>query len=235
MNNSPFNKLPPEIRNIIWELTVTSPTDIDVTNSQDYRKGHEPSRSQRINYRTLFQPSKHSKKMTADRQQPPLTLSCRQIRNESLGLYYSANTFIHMLIVPFYAPDFLDRTGAPLKRLTTWLKAIHPVNLPALRKIKITLPGSWCTWPGDPWKKNHEEGLKSLFTALRKLGGHRQLLEVDFELLHDCRSPHPWEVRAHVTLRAEKQLQATEFVDSLKRIYFDRGRERVARSQVKKA
>lgn len=60
MDTSPFNNLSAELRNLVWEFTVTN-TNSDAVNLSE--------------------------------EQPAITRTCKQIRNECISMYYARNEF----------------------------------------------------------------------------------------------------------------------------------------------
>jgi hypothetical protein len=79
MDHSPFAKLPPELRNQIWELSNTAPSSLALDNRHRFSTESTPLQNRYIDSTT----SKHI----------AITQTCRKIRNETLSMFYSINTF----------------------------------------------------------------------------------------------------------------------------------------------
>lgn len=120
MDASPFNRLPAEIRNYVYELAfIQSPVDV-------FYNDHVPSK--------FTMEARHGHRMN------PLPKTCRQIRAESSGLFYSCTTFNIYLNKPSSYPyrhsrgltaaDILAETNpqSGLKRLTRQEHALVPLT-----------------------------------------------------------------------------------------------------------
>ncbi|KAF2208527.1 hypothetical protein CERZMDRAFT_101276 [Cercospora zeae-maydis SCOH1-5] len=100
MENSPFGKLSPELRNAIYELALTANQLLTIC-----CKGA-------------------AKGATRDGQtaiQPPLTRVCRQAREESLMMFYHANTFLIVVTGPIYKKRFPIRDPRVVINMTSLL------------------------------------------------------------------------------------------------------------------
>lgn len=109
----PFLQLSAELRNRIYELALIHP-----------QTRYVPCRCpwSEMTIGSIEDPVCH---------QPPLTRLCRQIRNESLPVYYGNNVFI----VDY--DDIHYRRGVQCKIETGWLRAIGPHNRRSLQKVNI--------------------------------------------------------------------------------------------------
>lgn len=84
MDSSPFARLPGELRNQIWRLSVIKPDGVNMSYKQ--RTSNEPT----------------------------LLATCRQIRREASGIYYAENAFFAdtEYSANFYMNDWLSTIGA---------------------------------------------------------------------------------------------------------------------------
>lgn len=153
----PLLKLPPEIRNRIYILVVGQPSpitlcstsgDVDlVFHSKGHVKSWKPSSRRRS---SPYEPPDW--KNLPLRAQPAITRVSRQLRAESLPLFYSINTFTDHSLRDFDS-EWLELQGhstfrcdpshhqhcftAPFIYLFSWLVSIGPANCAMLRDIPI--------------------------------------------------------------------------------------------------
>lgn len=116
MEKSPLSKLAAELRNQVFEYALTSAEDIVVKPKTD-SYNDPPSYKPRYRLDTAV----------------ALTMTCRQIRRETLATFYWINTFYHCSKDP-YAKD------APLtvlKSVSSWLHRIGSENPSWTRKITL--------------------------------------------------------------------------------------------------
>ncbi|KAF2483058.1 hypothetical protein BDY17DRAFT_323822 [Neohortaea acidophila] len=126
LQHSPLAKLPPELRNLIFEYAVTQLAPIFVED-KDY---HNPDR--RISLRA-----------TPRCRPTALTQTCKQIRDEAEPLLYACNDFVIRL--PRLPTSNDQPPGArAAKRLKhtmlNFVYSLHPANSPFLRYLRIELP-----------------------------------------------------------------------------------------------
>ncbi|CAK1366565.1 unnamed protein product [Cercospora beticola] len=104
MDKSPLGRLSAELRNEIYQLLVLADKPLAVC------KNHSTPESSAT--------------------QPPITRVCRQIREESLGMFYHGNIFIMELIsTTFWGhhPDW-DDIHERTKEVTAWLQCTNQKN-----------------------------------------------------------------------------------------------------------
>ncbi|KAK3719148.1 hypothetical protein LTR37_004712 [Vermiconidia calcicola] len=119
MDNSPLAKLPAELRNRIYLLALRNEQPIIVV----VRSGGRPQEA----YRRLYEL----------RTPQALTLTCKQIRNESINMFYSANAF-----------DIRTSTKQAALCLTRFCSMIRETDMKALRSITLsalTFKAGWNT------------------------------------------------------------------------------------------
>ena len=104
----PFLRLPAELRNRIYELTVVDLSRvISVVDDFPYRKN-----------------------IKAEVAQPPITKVCRQLRTESLPVFYGANVF------KIEAQSRFRNALVP-NRAIAWLRAIGAANRSRLKHLYV--------------------------------------------------------------------------------------------------
>ncbi|KAK3708567.1 hypothetical protein LTR37_011462 [Vermiconidia calcicola] len=123
MDDSPFGKLAPELRNTIYEMTVESPDQISLwfkkSDNKTWRWSHPV-------------------------QELALPATCKQIRSESLPLFFSTNTFrlssniLNELDGPVQRCDSVSRHTQAIK---IWIREIGE-GAKYLRDVNIDL-GQW--------------------------------------------------------------------------------------------
>ncbi|KAK3652162.1 hypothetical protein LTR56_005293 [Elasticomyces elasticus] len=121
-----FLDLPSELRNMIYELTVTT------ADQRVLYTGHIHSWCDLVPYG--LKPA-HPWKIYPtglDAHQPPITRVSRQLRNETLGMFYAANTFA--IVLPGYGWPTARRSVDVFLR---WAKAIGADNRRAITKLYI--------------------------------------------------------------------------------------------------
>ncbi|KAK6390286.1 hypothetical protein LTR65_005661 [Meristemomyces frigidus] len=111
---SPLLALPPELRNRIYKLALVQQYSIDLLPLRTSATDHP---------------------ISCAAQQPPLTLTSRQIRQESLALFYAANTFeVYAFgIGPVF---FMD-----LRHILRWCVKIGSANRRAMGRIVVCTRG----------------------------------------------------------------------------------------------
>ena len=100
----PFVRLTPELRNRLYEMILVKPEVIDFTDSGD-----------------------HTELRTAV-QHPALTRTCRQIRTESLAIFYELNTFLTDSQYCFCGTQ-------------SWIQVIGPQNRSRLKQLYVDFAG----------------------------------------------------------------------------------------------
>jgi hypothetical protein len=145
-NTLPFMKLVPELRNTIYEYAL------------------------RLGNNGIFQVSE-----TNPIPEPPLLLTCKDIRREALPLFYSLNSMF--LIIDSYSPamplfiykkqlavlaqyDYQITVGSVMPsgprrwhNLLAWLRHAHGqeyIGIPFTRLGSPLKPGAYVRWAGDP-------------------------------------------------------------------------------------
>lgn len=121
MENSPLSRLPPELRNYIYELTLIERNDIKINKP---RTCHNPSR--------VWKP-------------PPLLQTCGQLRTEALPVYYSNNKFVvveNFWSEPVTLEAWLGTIGAEARRC---VRSIRPFLLHTFATLELAKGQSrWC-------------------------------------------------------------------------------------------
>lgn len=139
MENSPFNNLSAELRNEIWQLALKSDTPLAIGGTS----AHGPTAAQ-----------------------PPLTRVCKQIRLETIKMFYCSNTFaMEMKCVNCASNVFCAYTmGSKAYDLKNWLRFISTNKYhEAISKMGLVV---WvpamgnCGWIGD-WKMSLLNGLQT--------------------------------------------------------------------------
>lgn len=109
---SPFlSKIPPEIRNRIFELVLTREDCVEVPVDRTW--GSTISRA--------------TKKEIRKSLPPPITKVCRQLREETLPMFVEMNDFL-------FNTNYMDSYGAPVK----WLNIMRPY-LTSMRALTFIL------------------------------------------------------------------------------------------------
>ncbi|PPJ51509.1 hypothetical protein CBER1_07967 [Cercospora berteroae] len=110
MENSPLEKLPAELRNEIYRLAVSANKPLNVcARSPGYHKA----------------------------VQPPITRVCRQIRGESLGIFYHCNDLVFKVVSAECWDDGADNIGDRMDEIELWLKCTRKKNRAAIRNLQI--------------------------------------------------------------------------------------------------
>ncbi|KAK3716166.1 hypothetical protein LTR37_006611 [Vermiconidia calcicola] len=133
MDRSPLNKLPPEFRNYTFELALTQ-QDIATftTNQNDTRRKSIFVNGDRTN-------DKHSR---------ALTETCRCIRNETLGLFYSSNSFVHYAIVQYQrSPVSGARKPYVYQDLSTFTNHLASIGVTVLGSLEVLVRSYGCAAP----------------------------------------------------------------------------------------
>ncbi|CAK1366566.1 unnamed protein product [Cercospora beticola] len=123
MENSPPEKLPAELRNEIYRLVVSADKPLTVcAQSPGYHKAI----------------------------QPPITRVCRQIRDESLGVFYHCNDFVFEVVsAECWGDPECDITDRSCE-IERWLECSTEKNRAAIRNLLIVCGEySDCCLDGD--------------------------------------------------------------------------------------
>ena len=144
MENSPFAKLAPELRNRIYELVLYKQEGFHFT-EDEFGDPH-----------TVCHPSPRPNSYercsnTVNRHLLALTQVCRDIRSESSSLFFSINAFRidtctcaeNVNGVRKHHDDCPDR----LEACEFWLRAIGPNNASAIQRLEFDF-GTWQAWKG---------------------------------------------------------------------------------------
>ena len=133
-----FLSLPAELRTRIYELVTIPQSDRETNYETGYTFRKQPAI--RIGCRNILgSASRHMQNTPAGRNcrgwalQPSITRISRQVRTESLPVYYGANEF-------FFEPyDRKENANTPVEfpYVQRWLKAIGPENRNLLKTVSI--------------------------------------------------------------------------------------------------
>ncbi|GIZ47085.1 hypothetical protein CKM354_001018600 [Cercospora kikuchii] len=115
MDNSPLGKLSAELRNEVYRLVVSAEKPLVVC------KNHSAPELSAV--------------------QPALTRTCRQIREESLGMFYHANTFVMELITTMFWGDYVesDSIHQRTKEVSAWLQCTSQKHHDTIRHSKLVI------------------------------------------------------------------------------------------------
>lgn len=117
MDDSPLNKLSPELRNIIYAYAFTSPKRIELnTSGKDLKK------------------------------QPGITRVCRQIRNESLLFFYNSNRFKFTFNKKSFFKGGERFLYPDLSRIIMWLELTPIACHLAIVSLKLKVKFDAKTW-----------------------------------------------------------------------------------------
>jgi hypothetical protein len=152
MEHSPFQKLPAELRNEMFELVVVLPHDIQIQTHEQHGYGDCESTDCSHQHCQLHECRRHGKaricqnygvdrdKRQAVRDALAFTATCKQIRTETRSTFYSWNKFVANL--DWYSCDELELRlkSAPEFReafevLRTWIKTL--AGAAGLNKVDI--------------------------------------------------------------------------------------------------
>ena len=149
MERSLFAKLSGELRNRIYELAVIF--DHSVIISSPFRS---PSHIPRPRF-TVKDP-----KADAEREwvQPPLLRTCKQIRSESIGLFYSQNNFLVSVSSGYDDPS--QSFKRDIDYAIWWLKSEEEVNRHLGQRLEVKITAHWLGWKSD-WRER-----RSLYQSL---------------------------------------------------------------------
>ncbi|KAK5117803.1 hypothetical protein LTR85_008778 [Meristemomyces frigidus] len=145
MEASPLGKLPPELRNHIYEYTLFVPgyIDIDVVGDED---DHILVTNPQVDARTLA-----------------LTETCKQLRREALAVFFSTCDFL------FEADELTDAQSRFSRepqayKVRRWLESIGDYSSSCLTSMVINL-GRWCAVDEDYTAYDFSEIIEE-YTAL---------------------------------------------------------------------
>ncbi|KAF2723611.1 hypothetical protein K431DRAFT_301517 [Polychaeton citri CBS 116435] len=161
MDNSPFDRLSGELRNLIYEYALDAQDPI-VIPSPSRRRAHFPSHIIDIGGTQAFP------------QSPPLAQTCRRIRNESLSIFFAANVFWFNQQPFTYSAEGAEEiyTDSCLR----FLRSIGPTNAAALRHVIYALPRF------DEWQRNAHTRAIALLREHARLVLHADaVIEVCFK------------------------------------------------------
>lgn len=113
MEISNLNKLSAELRNAIYELVLVQDKPLVVC-----RKHLTPE-------------------LTA--VQPALTRVCRQIREETLGMFYHGNTFVMEVISVFDTIPYNCMTNERIEEVAAWLRCMHQEHLDSIKEPGLVI------------------------------------------------------------------------------------------------
>ncbi|KAK4631153.1 hypothetical protein CLAFUW4_02963 [Fulvia fulva] len=120
-------RIPAELRNQIWELALVKPNGVD------------------------FSCDGHQAKLTSSQHDHPMAIvqTCRQARNEGMGLFYSRNTFT--IKTSAFVTEGPERKFYGAERwaehLWQWVRTVSRLNIKHLKHIIIHC-GEWKAQPG---------------------------------------------------------------------------------------
>jgi hypothetical protein len=132
MDDSPFQKLPPEIRNQIYELVLTLDQDVHL---DDHRGSWKLVAETPIMLENSDSWNLVSRIPDTPKPIHPLALTktCRAIYSESIQLFYSLNTFV------FYLDRTYDAPSESYLKLDDFHGTIGDKHYSTLRQIKIDI------------------------------------------------------------------------------------------------
>lgn len=172
MDLSPLTKLPPELRNTIYDLASTTPGGVFIELSRDYRTDIWQWRL---------------KPQTCHLNPLALTQVSKEVREETLGAFFAVNNV--SLIVPMLSnsPSPPNPRPKPITfQIKKWLRELHPKDRAALKTIELDL-GLWIPGGSRRWVT---EG--HLATCLKNHGIEAIVWITMFEpCLRDGRNEHP--------------------------------------------
>lgn len=131
----PILELPAELRNRIYEYTLTEPEPIEL-----------PQRNP-ANAKGVSAKERKEDRKVPCLKEPPLLSTCRQIRRESLGIYFSCNIF----------------EGFCINHCVSFLSNLSDEKLGMIRAVRL-----W--WEGTAWKENKAmpEGMRDVLESLEE-------------------------------------------------------------------
>lgn len=143
MDLSPFARLPPELRNTIYDFASTTQGGVFIELDRDETKT--------LQWRL--------KSQTCHPHPLALTEVSKEVREETLGSFFAVNSV--SLIVPMLRTTPAPPTPRPKPitcKIKQWLRTLHPKERCALKCIELDL-GTWM--PGSPRHYVSEEYLAS--------------------------------------------------------------------------
>ena len=179
MENSPLARLPPELREYIYELVLRDPSHLTVHLSSGRPKLSQPS---------------------AFRHHPlALAQTCAQLRDESLSIFFRINTFaLETDHITTHHPGYGLRTSW-LNTLRQWLDAIGDDNRRQLRDVDFDIGKLALDIASDYNKEIIEIVCKSLQPAFELFNEHRTKLSLR------CKPQYMWHTHFFRELRFSLQ------------------------------